>query len=111
VGGPVRIGKALFERVAVRDVELGGVTVPAGSTVFPLHNSANRDEALAEDPDRFDITRQPLPHLAFGGGIHFCLGAPLVRLEVRAAFEGLLAGCPACGRRWTRPRSSGRKGC
>jgi cytochrome P450 len=65
-----------------------------GSTVIPLQYSANRDEALTDDPDRFDITRKPVPHAAFGGGIHFCLGAPLARLELRAAFEGLLRRLP-----------------
>jgi len=90
----VRIIKAVLERVAVEDVELSGVMVPAGSTVIALTYSANRDEALIEDPDRFDITRKPSPHMAFGGGLHFCLGAPLARLELRAAFEGLLRRLP-----------------
>jgi len=90
----VRIAKAILERVATEDVELSGVTVRAGSTVIPLQYSANRDEALTDDPDRFDITRKPVPHAAFGGGIHFCLGAPLARLELRATFEGLLRRLP-----------------
>jgi cytochrome P450 len=90
----VRITKAILERVAIQDVELSGVTVPAGSTVIPLQYSANRDEVLADDPDRFDITRKPLPHMAFGGGLHFCIGAPLARLDLRAAFEGLLRRLP-----------------
>ncbi|MFL6129493.1 MAG: cytochrome P450 [Mycobacteriales bacterium] len=90
----VRIAKAILERVATRDVQLSGVTVPAGATVIPLQYSADRDEALTEDPDRFDITRRPTPHLALGAGIHFCLGAPLARLELRAAFEGLLRRLP-----------------
>ncbi len=90
----VRVTKAIMERVATEDVELGGVAVPAGSTVIPLQYSANRDEALTADPDRFDITRKPVPHMAFGTGIHFCIGAPLARLELRAAFEGLLRRLP-----------------
>ena len=90
----VRIVKAVLERVATEDVELSGVTVPAGSTVIALNYSANRDEALVEDPDRFDIIRKPSPHLAFGAGLHFCLGAPLARVELRAAFEGLLRRLP-----------------
>src|SRR6266508_1208971 len=84
----VRIAKAILERVATEDVELSGVTVRAGSTVIPLQYSANRDEALTDDPDRFDITRKHVPHAAYGGGTHFCLGAPLARLELLAAFEG-----------------------
>ncbi|HEU4422667.1 MAG TPA: cytochrome P450 [Pilimelia sp.] len=90
----VRIAKASLERVATQDVELGGVKIPARSTVIPLQYSANRDEALTEDPDRFDITRKPLPHMAFGGGLHFCVGAPLARVELRAALEGLLRRLP-----------------
>jgi cytochrome P450 len=90
----VRITKAILERVATEDVELSGVTVPAGSTVIPLQYSANRDEALTADPDRFDITRKPTPHVTFGAGLHFCLGAPLARLELRIAFAGLLRRLP-----------------
>ena len=90
----VRIAKAVLERVATEDVDLGGVSVPAGSTVIPLQYSANRDETLVEDPDRLDITRKPVPHLAFGGGLHFCIGAPLARLELRTAFERLLTRLP-----------------
>jgi cytochrome P450 len=90
----VRIAKAILERVATQDTQLSGVSVPAGSTVIPLHYSANRDQALTDDPDRFDITRKPVPHMALGAGVHFCLGAPLARLELHAAFEGLLRRLP-----------------
>ncbi len=90
----VRLAPAILERVATQDVQLSGTTVPAGSTVIPLHYSANRDEALTDDPDRFDITRKPTPHMALGAGTHFCLGAPLARLELRAAFQGLLLRLP-----------------
>ena len=90
----VRITKAILERVATQDTELSGVAVPAGSTVIPLNYSANRDEALTDEPDRLDITRKPVPHMTFGGGLHFCIGAPLARLELRAAFEGLLRRLP-----------------
>src|SRR5262249_54529797 len=72
------------------DVELAGVTIPKGATVAPLFGSANRDERVFSDPDRFDLTRNPRDHVAFGHGIHFCLGAALARLETRVAFEELL---------------------
>ncbi|HLH21619.1 MAG TPA: cytochrome P450 [Chloroflexota bacterium] len=77
-------------RVAARDVELGGQTVPRGDLVLAWIGSANRDPAIFPDPDRFDVARTPNPHLAFGHGIHFCLGAPLARLEGRIALAILL---------------------
>ena len=80
----------LLLRTASRDVELAGVTIPAGSIVAPLFASANRDERVFAEPDRFDVTRGPRDHVAFGHGIHFCLGAALARLEARVAFETLL---------------------
>jgi cytochrome P450 len=79
-------------RTATRDVELAGVAIPADSVVAPLFGSANRDEAAFPDPDRFDVARDPRDHLAFGHGIHFCLGAALARLEACSAFEILLPG-------------------
>ncbi len=91
----VRIAKSALERVATEEVELGGTHIPPGATVIPLQYSANRDEALTgDDPDRFDITREPLPHMAFGGGAHYCLGAQLARLELRIALAGLLRRLP-----------------
>jgi cytochrome P450 len=77
-------------RTATREVEMAGVTIPEGSVVVPLFASANRDEAIFSEPDRFDVTRNPKDHLAFGQGSHFCLGAALARLEARLAFEALL---------------------
>ena len=74
-------------RVANRDYELSGVTIPAGHQVVLLYASANRDEAHFVDPERFDVTRQPNHHIAFGFGSHFCLGAALARLEIRTFFE------------------------
>lgn len=81
--------KSLMRR-ATREVTIAGVTLPAGAIVLPLLASANRDPSHFPDPDRFDITREPRPHLAFGQGIHFCVGAPLTRLEARIAFTELL---------------------
>ena len=77
-------------RVPRRDVELHGQTIPAGSLVLAVVGSANRDEKQFPNPDRFDIRREPNSHLAFGHGIHFCLGAALARLETRIALSDLL---------------------
>jgi cytochrome P450 len=87
---PVR----LLLRETLQEVELGGQTIPAGTDVVTWLASANRDEEQFPDPDTFDIHRTPNRHLAFGYGIHFCLGAPLARLEARIAIETMLA-------RWT----------
>jgi cytochrome P450 len=80
----------LFERTATRDVTLGDVTVRAGEKVAALLGAANRDPAAFSDPDVFDPDREPNPHLAFGAGIHFCIGAPLARLELETAVSELL---------------------
>ena len=77
-------------REAREDVELAGVAIPAGATVMALIGSANRDEAQFPHADRFDPSRNTQGHLAFGLGIHFCLGASLARLEARVALEELL---------------------
>ena len=82
-------------RTATRDVELRGETIRAGEKILLLYASANRDEGVFEDPFRFDVERQPNPHIAFGGyGAHFCLGASLARLELRVMFEELLPRIP-----------------
>jgi cytochrome P450 len=78
-------------RTPRRDVELHGSTIPAGALVLPVIGSANRDPRTFADADRFDIARDPNPHIAFGFGIHFCLGAALSRLEARIALTDLLA--------------------
>ena len=72
----------LFERTATADVTVGGVTVERGQKVAVLLGAANRDPAVFDDPDTFLTTRDPNPHLAFGAGLHFCLGAPLARMEL-----------------------------
>jgi cytochrome P450 len=77
-------------RTPRRDVELCGQVIPAGKLVLPMIGSANRDPKRFCDPNRFDITRDPNPHVAFGHGIHACLGAPLARLEARIALTDLL---------------------
>jgi len=78
-------------RATRRDVAMHGRTIPAGKLVLAVIGSANRDARVFRDPDRFDITRDPNPHIAFGHGIHFCLGAALSRLEARIALAELLA--------------------
>ena len=80
----------MMGRVVQRDVELGGQPIPQGSKVFAVIGAANRDPAYFPDADRFDIARDPNPHIAFGQGIHFCIGAPLPRLEGRIALDDLL---------------------
>lgn len=85
--GPV---ETPFPRFAYASVELGGETIPQGDLVVPVLHAANRDPGHFEEPDRFDIGRDPNRHLAFGFGIHHCLGAPLARLEGRIAIGSLL---------------------
>jgi cytochrome P450 len=80
----------LFERWALEDVEVHGTTVPRGSEFGLLFGSANRDPDVFAEPDRFDVARDPNPHLTFGAGIHFCLGAPLARLELQTSFATVL---------------------
>jgi cytochrome P450 len=77
-------------RTARADLELAGQRIPANSTVLAWTASANRDPAQFSDPDQFDIEREPNRHLAFGHGIHFCVGAPLSRLEARIALPMML---------------------
>jgi cytochrome P450 len=81
-------------RVATRDTELGGVKIPAGSTVMPMLGSANRQEDRYPNPDKFDIHRQQRPNLAWGHGVHVCLGMHLARLEMRTALNLLLDRLP-----------------
>jgi cytochrome P450 len=81
-------------RTTTEPVTLHGATIPKGDQVLLLFGSANHDERKIADPERFDVLRDPNPHLAFGFGAHFCLGANLARLEARVAFEELLARFP-----------------
>ncbi|MEP7084217.1 MAG: cytochrome P450 [Betaproteobacteria bacterium] len=81
-------------RVALEDVEIGGVTIPKGEGLFMLLGSANRDEAIFECPERLDALRDASRHLAFGFGIHQCLGQMLARFELQIMFEAILRRLP-----------------
>jgi cytochrome P450 len=80
-----------FRRTATRDAEIRGQRIAKGQKVVMFYPSANRDEEVFAEPERFDLRRAPNPHVAFGGGgAHFCLGASLARLEIRCLFEAIL---------------------
>lgn len=101
-------GQIVF-RETRREVTIGGKTIPAGKFVLVVVGAGNRDPKVFREPDRFDITREPNPHLAFGHGVHFCLGAALSRLEARVALTDLLAAwrtfAPASAEPW-QPRQA-----
>ncbi len=87
----------LFERTATQDVEINGITVRQGQKIAALLGSANRDEDVFVGADTLDLGRDPNPHLAFGAGIHFCLGAPLARLELQTSVPLLAQRFPDLG--------------
>lgn len=89
-GAVQMVVRTAFEEVTVEDV-----TVPRGSIVFMLIGAANRDPAVYTDPDRLDLAREAAPSLAFGGGIHYCLGTRLATLELESAIAGVLTRFPA----------------
>ncbi|MGY1633410.1 cytochrome P450 [Geodermatophilus sp. SYSU D01186] len=80
----------LFERTATEDVEIAGVTVREGQKIAALLGSANHDPAVFADPETLDVGRTDNPHITFGAGVHFCIGAPLARVELQASFGALL---------------------
>ncbi|KIQ62539.1 cytochrome P450 [Kitasatospora griseola] len=84
----------MFERWVLEDIEVGGVRIPRGAEVALLFGSANRDPERFADPDRLDLGRADNPHITFGAGIHFCLGAPLARLELTESYGALLRKAP-----------------
>ena len=90
----VRLGGLAPARVTKEDVQIGGVTIPAGEQVIPLFATANRDSSVFRDPDRLDVSRDAASHLAFGAGVHHCLGAQLARVELQEAFRGLIGRLP-----------------
>ena len=83
-----------FRRTAARATELGGARIAEGDKVVVFLPSANRDEAVFRDPDTFDLARSPNPHVSFGFGAHYCIGAPLARLEGRHVLAAVLAAFP-----------------
>ena len=82
------------DRFTTQDVPVGDVVIPAGEWVLPATSSANRDPARFPGPDRLDLSRDTSGHLAFGHGVHYCLGAPLARMEAEVALGALLARFP-----------------
>jgi cytochrome P450 family 142 subfamily A polypeptide 1 len=83
-----------MSRTLTRDVELHGRTLHAGDQLILMYPAANRDPEVFDDPERFDVRRAPNPHLAFGFGPHFCMGASLARLELQVMFSELLRRLP-----------------
>jgi cytochrome P450 len=90
----ISITHTAVPRTTTTEVELAGQTIPAGEMVMCVLSSANRDRALIEEPDRLDVGRRTSGHLAFGHGVHHCIGAPLARMEMRIAFPALLQRFP-----------------
>jgi cytochrome P450 len=84
----------LFERTATEDTEVGGVEVKKGQKIAALLGSANHDEEIFDRPTELDLSRSPNPHIGFGAGIHFCIGAPLARLEMSTALPMLIDAFP-----------------
>jgi cytochrome P450 len=84
----------MFERWVLEDVDVGGVRIPRGSEVALQFASANRDPAVFPDPDVLNLTRDPVPHITFGLGVHYCLGAPLARIELAESFGAVLRLAP-----------------
>ncbi|MFI5976353.1 cytochrome P450 [Streptomyces sp. NPDC051452] len=84
----------LFERWVLDDIEIDGTTIPRGAEVALLFGSANHDPAVFADPGRLDLTRADNPHISFSAGIHYCIGAPLARIELAASMTALLRQAP-----------------
>lgn len=84
----------LFERTATEDTEIGGVKIAQGQKIAALLGSAGRDEAVFDNADELDLTRDPNPHIGFGAGIHFCIGAPLARMEMTTSLPALVKRFP-----------------
>jgi unspecific monooxygenase len=85
----------LFERWVLDDIEIAGTTIPRGAEIALLFGSANHDPDVFTAPDRLDLTRTDNPHISFSAGIHYCIGAPLARIELAASMTALLEKAPA----------------
>ncbi|MGW0628355.1 cytochrome P450 [Streptomyces sp. NPDC002758] len=85
----------LFERWVLDEIEIDGVTVPRGAEVAMLFGSANHDPGVFAEPERLDLTRKDNPHISFSAGIHYCIGAPLARIELAASMRALLEQAPS----------------
>ncbi|MBN0046951.1 cytochrome P450 [Streptomyces actuosus] len=85
----------LFERWVLEDIEIDGTTIPRGAEIAMLFGSANHDPAVFRAPERLDLTRSDNPHISFSAGIHYCIGAPLARVELAASMRALLTRAPA----------------
>jgi hypothetical protein len=84
----------LFDRTATQDTEIGGVMIKEGQKIASLLGSANRDDGIFENADQLDLSRRPNPHIGFGAGIHFCIGAPLARMEMTTSLPMLIEAFP-----------------
>jgi len=84
----------MFERWVLQDFELHGARIPRGAELGLLFGSANHDPSVFDRPDELDLARDPTPHVTFGAGVHFCLGAPLARLELETSFGTVLRRLP-----------------
>ncbi|MGH2428392.1 MAG: cytochrome P450 [Candidatus Limnocylindria bacterium] len=85
----------MFERWALEPISVGEIDIPRGSELALLFGSANRDPAAFERPNTLDLAREPNPHVSFGAGIHYCLGAPLARMEMEISFDTILRRLPS----------------
>lgn len=84
----------LFERWVLDEIEIAGTTIPRGAEIAMLFGSANHDPEVFESPDRLNLTRKENPHISFSAGIHYCIGAPLARIELAASMKALLEQAP-----------------